>query len=40
MPRKVRKALKVLAKYCLKQDSCSKCPMKDMCGKLPSEYDS
>lgn len=38
MPEKVLEALQVLSIYCLEQDSCSTCPMRDYCGKLPSEY--
>lgn len=38
MPEEVLKALRELADYCLDQNSCSDCPMKDYCGKLPSEY--
>lgn len=39
MPESVLEALQELADYCLQQDSCSTCPMKEFCGKIPSEYD-
>lgn len=38
MPYEVLEALRALAEFCLSQNSCSDCPMKDCCGKLPSEY--
>lgn len=37
MPEEVSKALQVLAQFCIEQDSCSDCPIKEMCGKQPSE---
>ena len=30
MPVEVLEALKALARYCLEQDSCKKCPMREM----------
>lgn len=39
MPDEVREALEVLARFCVEQDRCCECPMKEFCGKLPNEYD-
>lgn len=38
MPVEVSNALQVLADFCLNQDSCADCPMREMCGKQPSEF--
>lgn len=38
MPDEVLNALQELADFCLEQNSCSTCPIKEFCGKLPSEY--
>lgn len=38
MPENVSNALETLAKYCLEQDNCSECSMREFCGKQPSEY--
>lgn len=38
MPENVSNALQVLANFCLDQDSCADCPMRDKCGKQPSEF--
>lgn len=38
MPENVQKALQELAEFCLEQEDCSNCPMKEFCGKLPSEF--
>ena len=32
------KALLVLARACMAQVSCDNCPLKEFCGKLPSEW--
>lgn len=38
MPVEVLKALLVLLRYCLEQDNCKTCPMRDYCGKMPCEF--
>lgn len=38
MPENVLKALETLANYCLNQNDCSNCSMREMCGKQPSEF--
>ncbi len=39
MPLEVLKALLTLIRFCLEQDSCKNCPMREMCGKMPCEID-
>lgn len=39
MPVEVLKALKTLFAFCIKQDSCSTCPMRKECQKMPCELD-
>lgn len=39
MPIDVRKALITLVMYCMEQDNCSNCPIKEQCGKMPCELD-
>ena len=38
MPDNVSKALETLAQYCVEQNNCSACAMREMCGKQPSEF--
>lgn len=38
MPKEVLKALLTLLRYCLKQDSCKTCAMREQCGKMPCEF--
>lgn len=39
MPVEVLKALLTLMRYCLEQDKCKECPMREFCEKMPCEYD-
>lgn len=39
MPVEVLKALETLAHFCLEQDSCKDCPMREACEKMPCELD-
>lgn len=34
----VLKALAIILEFCLEQDSCKDCPMRDFCGKMPCEW--
>lgn len=38
MPENVSNALQVLADFCIEQENCSSCPMREICGKQPSEF--
>ena len=35
----LKKALKTIQRFCFNCDSCSNCPIKDKCGKMPCEWD-
>ena len=39
MPVEVLKALETLFNFCIDQDSCENCPMKEECEKMPCELD-
>lgn len=39
MPECVLLALRVLAEFCMSQDNCATCKMREYCGKLPSEFE-
>lgn len=39
MPVEVLKALETLFKFCVEQESCSICPMREECQKMPCELD-
>lgn len=39
MPIEVLKAIITLVRFCMNQNSCSNCPMQEMCGKMPCELD-
>lgn len=32
------KAILLIVKFCESQNNCKTCPIKDMCGKMPSEW--
>jgi hypothetical protein len=32
------KALILIVEFCTEQDSCESCPIRSMCGKIPSEW--
>lgn len=34
----LRWAMAILKAFCFKQDNCDRCPLKEKCGKLPSEW--
>ena len=34
----VLKALAIILEFCLEQDSCKDCLMRDFCGKMPCEW--
>lgn len=38
MDKDLLKAVLVILRYCLEQKNCKTCPLKDICGKLPSEW--
>lgn len=39
MPVNVLEALEIIFNFCIEQDSCPDCPMKDICEKMPCEWD-
>ena len=38
MAKELVDALLLLAKFCMIQNNCKTCPLKDYCGKTPSEW--
>ena len=38
MTLEVFQALLLINRYCLEQDSCKTCPIKELCGKRPCEW--
>lgn len=38
MDNKLLNAVLVILRYCLAQNNCRTCPLKDICGKIPSEW--
>lgn len=38
MTPEVLKALLVIMNFCLEQNNCNNCPMKDKCAKMPCEW--
>ena len=34
----VMRAVLILYKFCLKQQNCKECPIRELCGKMPCEW--
>ena len=40
MPIELVEALILIAKFCVSYENCAICPLKNFCGKMPSEWQS
>lgn len=38
MTLELLRALVTIAEFCLEQNNCNTCPMKDLCAKMPCEW--
>lgn len=39
MEKELLEAISTIVNYCYDQDNCNRCPLKEICGKIPAEWE-